>query len=108
LLDQSCANTVEFFAIPCTLITDTRYLALADRSTLRSVLGDLIDRLRRANYARSDIHRLEIRPLNTRAALIEGVFSRHDGTGKEFERFGTAYLAGKPDSGWRFTAVVFT
>jgi hypothetical protein len=99
---------LEFFAIPSTVILDNRYLAFTDGSTLRSFWGALIDQLRRANYPRSDIHRLDVRPLNPRAALIEGMFTRHDGTGKEFARFDAVYLAAKTDGGWRFTAVVLT
>ena len=99
---------VDYFAIPLTVIMDSRYLAIADRSAARGLLGDQVEQLRRARYARTAIHRLEVRALNDRAALIEGSFSRHDDQGDEFARLGAAYLAAKTDGGWRFAALILT
>ena len=64
--------------------------------------------MRRANYAGSTIHRLDVRLLNARAAFVDGVFSRHDRAGNELERFGTAYLVTRIEEEWRFTSIVFT
>jgi NTF2-like protein (DUF6841) len=99
---------VDFCAIPLTVIMDNRYLAIADRSAARSLLGNQVEQLRRAKYARTVIHRLEVRALNERAALIEGAFSRHDDQGNEFARLGAAYLAARTDGGWRFAALIIT
>ena len=95
-------------AIPTTLVTDDRCLTIVDRAGLLRVLGAQIEQLRGAGYARSDTHRLEVRALNARAALIEGTFSRHDGQGREYARVGAAYLVSRTDAGWRFTALIIT
>ena len=98
----------DLFATPATLVTDDRCLTIADRATLLRSIGDQVEQLRRAGYARSDVHRLEARALNARAALIEGTFSRHDAQGTEFARLGAAYLVVRTDPGWRFAAVIIT
>src|SRR4028119_1111619 len=97
-----------YFGVPLVIITTDRYLALSTREAVLATAQTLIDQLRRANYASSTVHRLEIRPLNARAAFIDGVFSHHDRQGNELERFGTTYLAANTDEGWRFTSIVFT
>jgi hypothetical protein len=97
-----------YFGAPLVIITEDRYQALPTRDAVLSTAQTLIDQLRRANYAGSTVHRLDIRPLNARAALVDGVFSRHDPAGNELERFDTAYLVARTDEGWRFTAIVFT
>ena len=97
-----------YFGVPLVIITTDRYLALPTREAVLTTAQTLIDQLRRANYASSTIHRLEVHPLNARAAFINGVVSRHDRAGNELERFGAAYLAANTDEGWRFTSIVFT
>lgn len=99
---------LEYFGVPLVILTEDRYVALPTRDAVRSTAQALIDRLRQANYAASTVHRLDVRPLNARAAFIDGAFSRHDRAGNELERFGTVYLAAKTDEGWRFTSIVFT
>jgi hypothetical protein len=98
----------DLFATPTILVTDERCLTVADRAGLLRVLGDQVEQLRRAGYSRSDTHRLEVRALNERAALVEGTFSRHDEQGREYARLGAAYLVTRTDAGWRFAAVVIT
>jgi hypothetical protein len=98
----------DVYATPTSFVTDDRCLTVADRAGLRRVLGDQVDQLRRAGHARTDTHRLEVRALNARAALIEGTFSRHDGRGREYARLGIAYLVLRTDAGWRFTALLVT
>ena len=99
---------LEYFGVPLVILTEDRYLALPTRGAVLGTAQALIDRLRRAHYASSTVHRLDVRPLNARVAFIDGAFSRHDRTGDELERFGTAYLAARTDEGWRFTTIVFT
>jgi hypothetical protein len=94
--------------VPAVIITDTSYTALLDHAAVTAFLGDQIDQLRAADYASSTLHRLTMRPLNARAALCDGVFSRHDRTSQELSRFGAVYLAAKTDGEWRFTALVIT
>ena len=97
-----------FFGVPLVIVTDGGYVALPADEAVLSTVETLIDQLRRAGYASSTVHRLDVRALNARAALVDGVFSRHDRAGNELERFGTAYLVARTDAGWRFTAIVFT
>jgi hypothetical protein len=97
-----------YFGAPLVIITEDLYQALTTRDAVLRAAQNLIDQLRRANYAGSTVHRLDIRPFNARTALVDGVFSRHDRAGNELERFGTAYLVARTDEGWRFTAIVFT
>jgi hypothetical protein len=99
---------LSFYGVPLVIVAENRYLALPDRVAVLGTAKTLIDQLLQANYASSTIHRLDVRPLNTRAAFIEGVFSRNDREGKELERVGTAYLAAKTDEGWRFISLIFT
>jgi hypothetical protein len=97
-----------YFGVPLVIITTDRYLALPTREAVLTTAQTLIDQLRHANYASSIVHRLEIHPLNARAALVDGSFSRYDRHGNELERFGTTYLVANTGDGWRFTSIVFT
>jgi hypothetical protein len=99
---------LEFYAVPLTVISDSGYQTFADRASLLSFWGEHIEQARRAHYAGSTIHHLDVRALNTRAALVEGAFSRHDSQGHEYARFGATYLAGKTIHGWRFTALIIS
>ena len=101
-------SVLGFFGVPLVIVAADRYLALPTREATLSAAQTLIDQLRRANYAGSTVHRLDIRPLNARAAFVEGVFSRHDREGNELERLGTAYLVARTDEGWRITSLVLT
>ena len=77
------------------IITEDRNLALPTRDAVLSTAQTLIDQLRRANYASSSVHRLDIRPLNTRAAFVDGVCSRRDRAGTQLGRFGIVYLVAR-------------
>ena len=99
---------LSFYGVPLVIVADTRYLALPDRDAVLATANALIDHLRQANYTSTTIHRLDVRPLNARAALIEVVAARHDREGDEFERLGAAYLAAKTDEGWRFASLIAT
>jgi hypothetical protein len=101
-------SVLGFFGVPLVIVTDDRYLNLSTREEVLATAEALIDQLLRANYAGSTVHRLDMRPLNARAALVEGEFSRHDRRGDEFERFGTAYLVARTDEGWQFTSIIIT
>ncbi|HEX2280810.1 MAG TPA: hypothetical protein VHG52_03510 [Thermomicrobiales bacterium] len=101
-------SLLAFFGVPLVILTEERYLALPTREAVFSTLQTLVDQLRGVNYAGSTVHRLDVRPLNARAAFIDGVFSRHNRVGNELERFGAAYLVAMTDEGWRFTVIVFT
>ena len=101
-------SVMGFYGVPLVIVTESRYLALPTGDDVLRTAKSLIDGLLQGNYAGSTVHRLDIRPLNARAAFVEGLFSRHDGAGNERERFGTAYLVAKGDEGWRFTSIVVT
>lgn len=66
------------------------------------------DGVRQAGYAGTTIHRLDVRPLNARAACIAGVFSRHTRAGQELPRFGTVYRVVKPAERWRCSSLIMT
>ena len=97
-----------FFGVPLVILTEDRYVALPTREAVLATAHSLIDQLRQANYAGSTVHNLDVRPLNARAAVIDGVFSRHDREGNELEHFGTTYLVARTDTGWRFASIVIT
>lgn len=99
---------LEYFGVPLVIVTEGRYLVLPTPDAVLSAARSLIDQLLQANYAGSTVHRLDIRPLNARATLVEGLFSRYDREGDELERLGTVYLVAKTDAGWRFTSLVLT
>ena len=101
-------SVLNFFGVPLVIVTDDRFLALSTRDEVLGTAKALIDQLLQVNYASSTVHRLDIRPFNVRAVLVEGEFSRHNRGGDELERFGTTYLVAKTDEGWRFTSIVFT
>ena len=97
-----------FYGVPLEVVTDGRHVALADRAAVLGMTKNLIDQLIGAGYAGGPVHRLDVRPLNARAALVEGTFSRVDRSGAEFERVGAAYFAVKTDEGWRIRSIVLT
>jgi len=77
-----------------------------DQAALVHFFAAQIDQLRQARYASTTIHRLDVRPLNGRAAWIEGVFSRYTRDGQELARFGTVYLVVKPADRWQFSSLI--
>ncbi len=97
-----------FYGVPLAIVTDGRYVALPDRAAVLGTTKHVIDQLIRAGYAGGAVHKLDVRPLNARAALVEGAFSRIDRSGVEFERVDATYLALKTDDGWRITSIVLT
>ena len=99
---------VALFAAPTTAVLPDACLVLPDGAALARFFAAQIAQLREAGYASTTVHRLDVRPLNPRAAWIEGVFSRHARDGRELARFGTAYLVVKPAERWQFAALVIT
>ncbi len=97
-----------FYGVPLEIVADDHYVALPGRAAVLGATKNLIDRLVRAGYAGGAVHRLDVRPLNARAALVEGAFSRVDRAGEEFERVGAVYLVVKTDDGWRIISLVLT
>src|SRR5438067_1290682 len=83
----------EFFALPSTSSDDKVYVVAPDRATMKATMGVQIEHLRQVNYAGSTIHSLDIRPLSTRAAVIEGVLTRLDREGQVLARLRAIYLA---------------
>jgi len=102
------APLVALFAAPTMAVLPDAYLVLPDQAALARFFATQIDQLRRASYADTTVHRLEVRPLNARAAWVEGVFSRHARDGRELARFGSAYLVVKPAERWQFSALIIT
>jgi hypothetical protein len=77
-----------YFGVPLVIITTDRYLVLPTREAVLATAQTLIDRLRQANYASSTVHRLEVHPLNARAAFVDGDFSRPSISRRERTRAG--------------------
>jgi len=101
------APLVALFAVPTTVVLPDACLMLPDEAALRRFFAAQIDQLHRARYATTTVHRLEVRPLNTRAAWIEGVFSRYTREGQELARFGSDYLVIKPADRWQFSSLIW-
>jgi hypothetical protein len=99
---------VALFAVPTTAVLPDACLVLPDQAALVRFFTAQIDQLRRAGYASTTVHRLEVRSLNARAAWIEGVFTRYTREGRELARFGTVYLVVKPADRWQFSALIMT
>jgi hypothetical protein len=96
------------FAAPTTIAMPDAVLVMSDQDAVARFFAGQIDHLRRARYASTTTHRLDVRPLNSRAALIEGLFSRYTREGQESARFGTVYLVTKPADRWQFSSLVLT
>jgi hypothetical protein len=99
-------SLLDFYGVPLQVVTDDGYQTLPTRDAVLSFARSTIESLARANYGGSTLQRVDIRPLNARTAFIEGVFSRHDLQGNEFDRAGAAYLAARTNQGWRVTSFV--
>jgi hypothetical protein len=95
-------------AAPTTIVLPDTYLVLPNQAALARFFAAQIDRLRQVHYASTTIHHLDVRPLNARAAYIEGVFSRYSREGQELARFGTVYLVVKPANRWQFSSLIMT
>lgn len=100
------AALLDFYAAPLVLATEGRVTIMPTAEAVLELAQSLIVQLRQADYAGSETHRLEARPLHARAAWIEGTFSRRNRAGAIFERFGVAYLVVRPEDGWRIAAIV--
>ncbi len=101
------APLIPLFAIPTTIVLPDACLVLPDEAALLRFFAAQIDQLHRAHFAYSTTHRLEVRPLNTRAAWIEGEFSRYTREGQELARFGSAYLVIKPADRWQLSSLIW-
>ncbi len=97
---------LDFYGVPMTIVSDGGYRVLPTREAVLQFAHDAIDPLLRAGYAGTDLLRLDIRPLDSYAAFIEGLFSRRDREGKEIDHAGAAYLAVKTGEGWRVASFV--
>jgi hypothetical protein len=96
-----------FYNVPLTLAAAEAATTLATDEAVLGLVRGLIAQLRQADYAGSETHRLEVRPLNARTVFIEGEFSRRNRAGEKFvERFGVAYLVIKPGADWRIAAII--
>lgn len=99
-------SLLDFYGVPMTVVSDGGYRVLPTREAVLGFARDAIDPLLRAGYAGTQLLRLDIRPLDSYAAFIEGLFSRRDRHGKEIDHAGAAYLAVKTGMGWRVASFV--
>lgn len=102
------APLIALCAVPMTVVLPDACRVLPDEAALARFFAAQIDQLRRVRYANTTVHRLEVRPLNPRAAWVEGVFSRHTREGQGLARFGTVYLVVKPTDRWQFSSLIIT
>jgi hypothetical protein len=99
-------SLLDFYGVPMVVITENGCRALSNREEVLSFAKSALDDLIRMNYAGTTIERLDIRPLDPYAAFVEGVFSRRDSQGKEFDQAGSAYLVARTNRGWRVASFV--
>lgn len=99
-------SLLDFYGVPMTVVSDGGYRVLATREAVLDFAHDAIDPLLRAGYAGTELLRLDIRPLDSSAAFLEGLFSRRNRDGKEIDHAGAAYLAVKTGVGWRVASFV--
>lgn len=102
------AALLAYYGVPLAVVADDRAETLPDRAAVLGFAETTIGRLRAAGYSGGTVDRLDIRPLNARAALIDGAFTRHGRAGEPPARIGTAYLAVRGEAGWRLAALILT
>jgi hypothetical protein len=99
---------LDFYDVPLTMTTDDEHRVLRDRASIVAYLSGVAAALRQANYERTVAHRLDVRVLNARSAIIDVDVSRLNKAGGELARFGAIELVSRTEEGWRVSAVIVT
>ena len=97
---------VESYAAPVTITNDDEYQVLVDSPSILGYLNGVVNSLRQADYDHTVIHRLDVRLLNARSAIIDLDVSRVNLAGDEIARFGATEIANRTNDGWRISAVM--
>ncbi|MFF3565923.1 hypothetical protein ACFYXS_38450 [Streptomyces sp. NPDC002574] len=99
-------SLLDFYGAPLVVVVDGDHTVLPTRAATLDWATGMIDSLRHAGYAGSDISRLTVHAVAAGAAFLEGEFSRHDREGTEFGVGTGAYLAVRTAEGWRFASFI--
>ncbi|WP_266182140.1 hypothetical protein [Dyella humicola] len=99
-----------FYGAPLRFIGSTFHMVMESDAAITGAdgMGGELARLRQAGFSGSSLDRCEICVLNPRAALVDAVWIRRDGTGAVMSRFAVIYLVTLAAGGWRITSAVNT
>ena len=97
---------LEYFGVPLLLTTDETAVALTSEDDVVAALGQQVDRLRAAGYARTDTLESETTILNASTALHRARFAWLRADDSEIARMGLAYVITHGVSGRRISALV--
>ena len=97
---------LEYFGVPLLLTTDATAVALTSEDEVVGAVGQQVDRLRGAGYARTETLDSETTMLNASTALHRAHFAWLRADDSEIARMGLAYVITHGDSGRRISALV--
>ena len=97
---------LSFYAVPLLLTTDATVLALGSDDEVIGAVGQQIERLRAADYDRTETLESETSMLNATTALHRAYFSWLRADGSEIARMRLAYVITHGGSGHRISALV--
>ena len=97
---------LQYFGVPLLLTTDATAVALTNEDEVVGAVGQQIERLRGAGYARTETLDSETTMLNASTALHTAHFAWLRADDSEIARMGLAYVITHGDSGRRISALV--
>jgi hypothetical protein len=90
--ESETASLLAYYGVPLLLTTDDGFLALTTGDQVVAAVQQLVDALRAAGYARSEIHDSGGAVLNSTSALYHQTFSRYSSDGSEISRGIASYV----------------
>ena len=95
-----------YYLEPSLLISTRGVVATPTHAALATTLTPVLEGLRAAGYARSELTMLHVKRLSVTTALASGIAVRYKTDGQELERVGVTYLLQKADDGWKIAALI--
>jgi hypothetical protein len=97
---------LEYFGVPLLLTTDATAVALTTEDEVVGAVGQQVERLRGAGYARTETLDSQTAMLNGSTALHRAHFAWLRADDSEIARMGLAYVISHGESGHRISALV--
>ena len=95
-----------YFNEPSLLVGQQGVIPIPDRAALVAVFGPVMEGLRARGYDRSEFELGYVELLSSSSALVGGVAVRYKTDDQQLDRAGITYVLHKPESDWKFAAVI--
>jgi hypothetical protein len=103
--ERDTRSLLAYYGDPLVLTTDDGFFALTGEDQVVAAVAPQIDRMRAADFSRSEILESEVTVVNGTSALYRGTISRRRGDGAELGRLAATYLVTDGPAGRRITVL---